>query len=294
MSQKIPTYKNTSYRKKGFMNLRATFIANPPSTELMQPRQSSLNNPAINTQATTVFCSTFSQNWLYTELTQGAAVWLRIITTIALNTVRSFARSAPLACDWWDRIHQRHKLGDIMAICTGKFYHKRDSICVGDNMVFRAQFPSIRGIRARFRPPKTARTDAESATALEKSIWSFWRRLFKSMRCILSQTPAFCQSLKRRQQVIPEPQPISLGRYSQGMPVLNTNKIPVNAWRSLTGGLPPFGRGGRFGITGSISFHNLSSSNGLAMALSSTISCRFVWFPISSYRTNHRSKIRFC
>ena len=30
----------------------------------------------------------------------------------------------------------------------------------------------------------------------------------------------------------PEPQPISCGRYSQGIPVCNTNKIPVNTFRS--------------------------------------------------------------
>ena len=38
--------------------------------------------------------------------------------------------------------------------------------------------------------------------------------------------------MKRRQQVIPEPQPISCGRCSQPIPVFNTNKIPLNTFRS--------------------------------------------------------------
>jgi hypothetical protein len=62
--------------------------------------------------------------------------------------------------------------------------------------------------------------------------------------------PAVAQSRSRRQQVIPLPQPISWGRYSQGMPVFSTNKIPVSAARSGTRGRPPFGLGGSGGSNG--------------------------------------------
>ena len=41
------------------------------------------------------------------------------------------------------------------------------------------------------------------------------------------QTPASCQSRSRRQQVMPEPQPISRGSISHGMPLLSTNRMPL-------------------------------------------------------------------
>ena len=44
---------------------------------------------------------------------------------------------------------------------------------------------------------------------------------------IFCQTPAACQSRRRRQQVVPLPPPISWGRYSHGIPLLSTNGMPV-------------------------------------------------------------------
>jgi len=80
---------------------------------------------------------------------------------------------------------------------------------------------------------------------------------------------ARCQSRRRRQQVMPDPQPISCGRYSHGMPVLRTKRIPVSAARSATIGRPPLGRGGCLGNSGSITAHRSSLTSGLAIAMSS-------------------------
>jgi len=49
---------------------------------------------------------------------------------------------------------------------------KRRTIGICDNVMLQPQFPSIRCILARFRPPKTARTEAESTINREKSILS--------------------------------------------------------------------------------------------------------------------------
>lgn len=68
-----------------------------------------------------------------------------------------------------------------------------------------------------------------------KSIWSAWRSLFSRMRWTLCHTPACFQSRSRRQQVMPEPQPISCGSISQGMPDMRTNRMPVKHARSGSG-----------------------------------------------------------
>lgn len=103
----------------------------------------------------------------------------------------------------------------------------------------------------------------------EKSIASAARNLLSSSWCKRSHTPAACQSRSLRQHVMPEPQPISRGSISQGMPERSTNKMPHSAWRSETGGRP--GRSGRRGAersgsNGSISFQSSSSMIGLAIS----------------------------
>ena len=263
------------------MNIITAFITNSQSTKLVQPGKRPLNHPTEYTQPAAVFGSAFGQNRFYTQLTQSISMGLTVIGSIALNTIRSLTRTAYLAGNRRYRFNQRQKLSHIMAVGPGELHRQWDPVGIGDEVMFRARFPSIRRIWARFRPPKTARTEAESTTAREKSILSFSRSFLSRMRCILSQTPAFCQSRSLRQQVIPEPQPISLGKCCQGIPVLRTKMIPVRTFRSSMGGLPPFGRGGRFGMIGSMSFHNSSSINGLAMIWSSV-----TFYCISAFSTH--------
>ena len=269
------------------MNIITAFITNSQSAKLMQPGKRSLDHPAENSQPAAVFRSALCQKRIYTQLTQCISMGLAVVSSVTQNTIRSFPRTTYLARNRRNRLNQRQKLSYVMAVGSGDFHCERDTICVGDKVMFRPQFPSIRCIRACFCPPKTARTEAESTTAREKSILSFSRRWFSRMRCILSQIPAFCQSCRRRQQVIPLPQPISFGRYCQGMPVLSTKMIPVKVLRLSIGGLPPFGRGGCLGRIGSMSFHNWSFTSGLAMIMPSIAKCQIVYFPIHLYRTNH-------
>ena len=249
------------------MNIRTTLITNSQPAKLMQPGKGTLNYPTSFAQTATISCSSFSQQGFDIQESQSKPVWLRIIATITLNDLGSFSRSPSFACYWWNCIDQRKKLGNIMTIGTGNCCCKRHSVSIGNYMVLTAVFASIRGVWACFLPPKTARTDAESTIAREKSILSASRNLLSKVWCILSQTPAFCQSWSFRQQVIPEPQPISFGRCSQPIPVFKTNSIPVNAARSEMGFRPGY----RnllffFGIIGSTIFHNWSSNIGLAMS----------------------------
>ena len=262
------------------MNIVAAFITNSESAKLVKPRKRSLDHPAEDAQSAAVFCSAFGQNCIYAHFSQYNSMRLAVVGSIALHTLRTFPRTSHFAGYRRNRLNQRHKLGNVMTVGACQFHRERDAACIGDNVMFRPQLPSIRRIRAGFRPPKTARTDDESTTAREKSILSFSRRWSRSIRCILSQMPAFCQSFKRRQHVCPEPQPISFGRYCQGIPVFSTKMMPVNTLRSSTGGLPPLGRGGRSGIIALMSFHNLLSNSGLAMCLSSVPKCRNPHYPM--------------
>ena len=276
------------------MNIVATFITNTESAKLSQPRDCPLDHPSEYAQSAAVFRSSFRQKGIYAEFPQCSSMRLAVVGPVALHTLGSLARAARLSGDRRNRLDKRHKLGDVVAVGARQFHRERDAARIGDDVMFRPQLPSIRRIRACFRPPKTARTDDESTIAREKSILSFSRRWFRSNRCIVSQTPAFCHSFKRRQHVCPEPQFISLGRKCQGMPLLSTKMMPVSALRSSTGGLPPLGRGGRSGITCLISFHNLMSNSGLAICSSSILQCLHPHYPMEVVSEKPRYKLRFC
>ena len=79
------------------------------------------------------------------------------------------------------------------------------------------------------------------------------------------QTPWTCQSRSRRQQVMPEPHPISWGNISQGMPDFSTKRMPVEQAQSGTRGRPPLGLGGYGGSSGATTAHRSSLTSGMAM-----------------------------
>jgi hypothetical protein len=60
-------------------------------------------------------------------------------------------------------------------------------------------------------PPHTALTEQLSTTARDQSTSPLRASQLRSAKCIRSQTPSCCQSRRRRQQVIPDPQPSSFG-----------------------------------------------------------------------------------
>lgn len=249
------------------MNIRTTLITNSQPTKLMQPGKRAFHYPPSFAQPATVRCSTLGQQRFDLQNSQSDAVWLRIIGTITLNNIRTLTRSATPASYWWNCFNQREKLCHIVAISTGNNGSKRYPVGVGNYMMLTAVFASIGGVWTRFLPPKTARTDAESTTAREKSILLAFRSLLSKIRCILSQTPAFCQSRSLRQHVMPEPHPISLGKCSQPIPVLSTNRIPIKTVRSGIDFRPGYrNRLFFFGSIGSINFHNSSSKIGFAMS----------------------------
>jgi hypothetical protein len=110
-----------------------------------------------------------------------------------------------------------------------------------------------------------AGTEALSTQARLQSIALARPRRSSRTRCSRCQMPAACQSRSRRQHVIPEPQPISCGSISQGMPLFRTNKMPVSAARCGSGGRPPFSLGRSGGSSGSITAHNSSGIRSLAI-----------------------------
>lgn len=248
------------------MNVGSSFVANAQSAELVQPTDGSFDDPSRCSKAAAMCGADLGKLITNVALTQPARMGATAIGSIALHSIRSAARPARSTSNRRDRFDQRAHLGGVVSICAGENHTQRDALGIGTDVVLAASFASIRRIRSRLEPPKTARTELLSTTARLQSIWPAPLRRSSRMPCSLDQTPACCQSRRRRQQVMPLPQPISLGKSSQPIPVFSTNRIPVSAAR-LSRGMRP-GKRIRRGFTGSIGSircHSSSLTSGFAM-----------------------------
>ena len=166
----------------------------------------------------------------------------------------------------WNRVYRHLQPLGIMHSGARHDHCERHTGAVHHHRALGAQFATIRRILAsRFAPPG-AGTLALSSDARVQSMRPASCSRCRSARCKHLHTPARCQSRKRRQHVIPLPQPSSWGSASQGMPLFKTNAMPVKAARSMMlRGRPPLGLGGSRGRSGATISHRVSLINGVLM-----------------------------
>jgi len=166
----------------------------------------------------------------------------------------------------WYSIHKCQCFLRVITVSAGQEDRKRDSAGIANQMTLAAQLGTVGRIRSGLWPPKTARIEQLSIMTLDQSIREYRASQSRSAKWIKPQIPASCHSRKRLQQVIPEPQPSSLGSISQGMPLRRTNRIPLRQARSDMRGRPPFSLDLAGGKRGAIRFHKSSEISGATMA----------------------------
>jgi hypothetical protein len=113
----------------------------------------------------------------------------------------------------------------VVLISRRDAYRQRESLAVDPHVALGARFAPVgRVVGPVSGPPRLAGTLLLSRLARLQSIWPSQRSNSWWMRC---HRPVACQSRSLRQQVMPEPQPSSLGSSSQGIPLRSTKRIPV-------------------------------------------------------------------
>ena len=220
------------------MNRWQDVVSDLQSSGLPDPGERSLDHPANRSQATAVRGPWLSQVILDPTILQTLAVTWCSVGPISVGALGSSPSASASLSDEWDVIQQRQRFEGIVTLSTGDPHRQRRAATIDQQVAFRAFFCSIRGVLAGQYPPKTARMLWLSTITLDQSIRpsrpsrcnSVWRSRF--------QTPRRCQSRKRRQQVTPEPHPISCGSIHQGIPLWRTKTMPVKQARSSTGGRP--------------------------------------------------------
>ena len=243
------------------MDVRTPLVAHRQPPVPRQPRQRPLDHPPMPSQPLARVDAAPGDARLYPSLTERLSAAGKVVALVGVQLRRALARAARAARRTLDRLDGVHQLLQdlrVVYVRGGERYGERDAPSVRNNVALRARFAAIRRVLADLFAPLFAATLAESRHALDQSIRSASPRRSSKTRCRRRHTPAFCQSRSLRQQVEPEPQPISLGSISQGTPLLRTKTMPVRAARSSTRGLPPFGFGGSGGKSGSMVSHSSS------------------------------------
>ena len=244
------------------MDVGATFIPNLEPPETVQPRVRALYHPAMTAEFLLRLNSLAGDPRRDPSSAQCRLVLSRLIPFIRVQFGRTLAGASPRPLDRPNGVHSCLKHRSVVDIGCCQLDRKWDSLFVDNNMPLCPLFAAICWIFPGFFAPPGAGTDEASMEARLQSIRSalpnrsnntLWRR---------SQIPASCQSRRRRQQVIPLPQPISWGSISQGMPLRSTKRMPVKAARSGTRGRPPLGFGLSGGNSGAMWLHRSSSTSG--------------------------------
>src|SRR5687768_1838382 len=252
--------------EKRLMDVVAPLIADREPAVLGKPGQCALHYPAVSPQLLAALYALSCYTALYPAPSQDSLTLLIIVGFVGVHLLGTFPRPAPTGTlDGLYSIDEFFEDHRVVDVGRGGDHRERDPFSVRNKVALSALFPFIRRILAGFRAPLLAGMEAESSEARSHSIWSASPRRSSRMRCSLSHTPASCHSFRPRQQVIPEPQPISWGSISQGMPLFSTKTMPVRAARSSMRGLPPWGFGGSGGRSGSMVSHNSSVTSSLAM-----------------------------
>ncbi len=134
------------------MNVGSPLVANAQPSELVQPCQGSLHHPPMDAEATPVLGKALGQDRLYPQRPQRAPMRFRVICSVSLNSVWSPAWASSLAPNGRNGFHQGQQLGHIMTISSRQDDGQRDSLGVGDQVVFAPRLTPIGRIGPRFSP----------------------------------------------------------------------------------------------------------------------------------------------
>jgi hypothetical protein len=214
------------------VDVGAAVVADEQSFELVEPGEGAFDDPAVAAQAGAVPGVASCDLGFDAALSELAAAARVVVGAVAGDAVGPSAGPADLAAYRRDAVEERDQLGAVVAVAAGERPRERDPAALDEEVVLGAQSGSINRARARRGAPLFACTWLASTTARDHSISPAARKRASSSACSRSQTPAFCHSSKRRQQVTPEPKPSSAGRCVHEIPVCSTNRTPCSACRS--------------------------------------------------------------
>lgn len=203
--------------EEGFVDVCFAFPSDAEPAEAVEPGEGSLDHPPVDAKSGAVAGVSAGDGRDDAASPDLVPIDVVVVATVGEQGIGSAAGVPDAASDRWDRVQQRHELGDVVAVTSGEEDGERGAVAIGDQMVLGACPASVDRRRARVKPPFSALTWEESTTHRDQSSRAAALSSANSTSCSCCQTPASFQSRSRRQQVMPEPKPSSWGRCSHWM-----------------------------------------------------------------------------
>ena len=228
------------------MDIGPPFVTNHEPPEVLEPGKGSLDDPTVLAQLLSGLDPTPGDSGEHASDSTGHPAAAKVIGLVGVQFHEPPPGPPSAMPNPWHGIEQLLKGDRIVLVRRPDQHSHRNAVGIGDHVVLGAVLPSIRGVRADLLAPLFALMLEASRAPRSQSILPVSFNSSSRMRWRSSHTPRSCHSWRRRQHVMPLPQPISLGKSAHRMPVFRTNRIPRKAHWSGTGGRPPFG----FGIAG--------------------------------------------
>ena len=263
----MKTDETTSQKKESKMDVVATLIADIEPAEVGEPRERPFRHPAMPAQRLAALDALAGDTDLDMAAVQCGTAGALIVRLVGMEFGGPLAGSPSWPLDRRTVVEQALQERGVGAMGATQTQRERTACALDHKRVRRARCAAIRRMRPGRCAPFVARTLRLSRLARLQSIWSASPKRLSRVWCRRPQTPAACQSRRRRQQVAPLPQPLSWGSISQGMPLLSTTMIPLSTARSGMRGRPPLGLGGSGGSNGAMASHSVSLTNGFLMPI---------------------------
>ena len=127
------------------MEIGSSLVTDPEAFELVQPSKSPLYHPTDLAEPRAVGHATSGDHRPDAALSQQAAVLVEVVAPVGMQVPRLTARSPSQPPYRRNRVEQRQKLGDIVAVAAGEGDSERGSVPVHYQVVLGARAGAVDG-----------------------------------------------------------------------------------------------------------------------------------------------------
>ena len=149
MDEDIPTNEGTAQRHQGFVNIIAPIRSQSELPRPMEPRDRPLHHPTVAPQSTAMARAAPRDSGSNAAATQATPMRIGVVGPIGVERVRARSRTARLAPDRRDRVHQGFQLADIGGVGSGQSRRQGNASAIGDQVVLAPGSGPIGGVRPR-------------------------------------------------------------------------------------------------------------------------------------------------
>ncbi|BDU77134.1 hypothetical protein METESE_20920 [Mesoterricola sediminis] len=197
--------------EEGQVDLGPPFVADHEAPEGLEPCEGPLDYPTMLAKLLCGFHPAPRNAGEHAPDSAGHPAAAEVIGLVGVQFPETPPGAPTTMAKPWRGIDQLLEWNRVMLVRRPHQHRHRDSIGIGDQVVPGPVLPSIRGVRADRLAPLFALMLEASRAPRSQSIRPASFNSSSRIRRRSSHTPRSCHAWRRRQHVMPLPQPISFG-----------------------------------------------------------------------------------